>query len=52
MRLVDRKVQGDTRASKLEVYTLGAYEKSRNVGEISCPIWYDFGKANVNGTLH
>ena len=52
MRLVDRKVQGDTRASKLEVYTLGAYEKSRNVGEISCPIWYYFGKANVNGTLH
>ena len=29
MRLVDRKVQGDTRASKLEVYTLGAYESGK-----------------------
>ena len=34
MRLVDRKVQDDTRASELEVYTLGAYQKWKNVGEI------------------
>ncbi|XP_049399964.1 F-box protein At3g07870-like [Solanum stenotomum] len=52
LRLVDRKVQDDTKASELEVYTLGVYEKWRNVDEILCPVWYDFGKANVNGVLH
>lgn len=36
----------------MEVYTLGVYDKWRNVGEILCPIWYDFCKSNVNGALH
>ncbi|KAG5610663.1 hypothetical protein H5410_021944 [Solanum commersonii] len=52
LRLVDRKVGDHTRASELEVYTLEFYEKWRNMGEILCPVWYDFGKGNVNGALH
>ncbi|XP_049364798.1 F-box protein At3g07870-like [Solanum verrucosum] len=50
LRFVARKV---TKVSELEVYTLGVGEKWRNVGEISCPVWYDkFDKVNINGALH
>ncbi|KAG5605963.1 hypothetical protein H5410_027455 [Solanum commersonii] len=49
LRLVVREI---TKLSELEVYTLGVGEKWRNVGEISCPVWYNFGKVNINGSLH
>ncbi|KAH0643439.1 hypothetical protein KY289_034413 [Solanum tuberosum] len=49
LRLVVRKVN---KVSELEVYTLGVGEKWRNVGEILCPVWYNFGEVNINGALH
>uniref|UniRef100_M1CCQ4 Class S F-box protein n=1 Tax=Solanum tuberosum TaxID=4113 RepID=M1CCQ4_SOLTU len=49
LRFVARKV---TKVSELEVYTLGVGEKWRNVGEISCPVWYKFDKVKSNGALH
>ncbi|KAK4732080.1 hypothetical protein R3W88_025068 [Solanum pinnatisectum] len=45
LRIVVREI---TNLSELEVYTLGVGEKWRNVGEILCPVWYDFGKVNIN----
>ncbi|XP_049358576.1 uncharacterized protein LOC125823209 [Solanum verrucosum] len=48
LRFVVRKL---TKVSELEVYTLGVCEKWRNVGEISCPVWYKFDKAKSNGAL-
>ncbi|KAK4716277.1 hypothetical protein R3W88_014615 [Solanum pinnatisectum] len=49
LRLVLREI---TKLSELEVYTLGVGEKWRNVGKIPCPVWYNFGKVNINGSIH
>lgn len=52
MTLVNRKVQDHTKVSELEIYTLGVGVEWRYVGEISCPVLYNFGEVNVNGALH
>ncbi|KAF3617777.1 putative F-box protein-like [Capsicum annuum] len=52
LRLVVRNSGDDLHAPELEIYTLGDDEKWRNMGQVSCHLWYHFGNVNVNGSLH
>ncbi|KAG5631946.1 hypothetical protein H5410_003663 [Solanum commersonii] len=52
LRSVVRKSVGSPKVSELEVYTLGANEKWKNVGKAPEPLCGLFSKVNINGVIH
>ncbi|XP_047261800.1 F-box protein At3g07870-like [Capsicum annuum] len=49
---ISNPLLGHREVLELEVYTLRVDEKWRNLGQVPCPVWHDFGQVCVNGALH
>uniref|UniRef100_M1DXD9 F-box family protein n=2 Tax=Solanum tuberosum TaxID=4113 RepID=M1DXD9_SOLTU len=52
LRSIVTKSVGSPEVSELEVYTLGANEKWKNVGKAPEPLCGLFSKVNINGVIH